>query len=110
MKIYQLHKFGGEWEDSYDYIIGSYLRKERAEEEKLKAEQKERELVEKSEKCNSCPFLDYPSDGLNNLLSKYSYYCDKADLEESDYGVDCNNYYSLWDKSYFEIKEVEVEE
>ena len=36
MKIYQLHKFGGEWEDSYDYIIGSYLRKERAEEETMK--------------------------------------------------------------------------
>ena len=41
MKIYQLHKHGGEWEDYRDVIIGSYLRKERAEEEKLKAEKEE---------------------------------------------------------------------
>ena len=33
MKIYQLHKYGGELEDYRNYIIGSYLHKERAEEE-----------------------------------------------------------------------------
>ena len=38
MKIYQLHKYGGEFEEAYDYIIGSYFRKERAEEEKMKVE------------------------------------------------------------------------
>lgn len=42
MIVYQLHKCGGEWEDSFDYIIGSYLRKERAEEEKIKAETEEK--------------------------------------------------------------------
>jgi Na+/melibiose symporter-like transporter len=41
MKIYQLHKYGGEWEDAYDYIIGTYWLKKRAEEEKSKAEAKE---------------------------------------------------------------------
>lgn len=45
MKIYQLHEYGGEWEDRYDYIIGSYLRKERAEEEKVKAEKMEKEYT-----------------------------------------------------------------
>ena len=30
MKIYQLHEYGGQWEDSFDYIIDSYLKKERA--------------------------------------------------------------------------------
>ena len=34
MTIYQLHEYSGEWEDYRDRIIGSYLRKERAEEEK----------------------------------------------------------------------------
>ena len=36
MKIYQLHEYSGEYEDFSDRIIGSYLRKERAEEEKAK--------------------------------------------------------------------------
>ena len=57
MKIYQLHEYGGEWEDSYDYIIGSYLRKERAEEEKIKAEVKDNKLVEHSNRCWACPFI-----------------------------------------------------
>ena len=31
MKIYQVHKYSGEYEDYRDQIIGSYLRRERAE-------------------------------------------------------------------------------
>ena len=31
MKIYQVHKSGGEWEDAYDYIVKSCLNKEKAE-------------------------------------------------------------------------------
>lgn len=109
MKIYQLHEYGGEWEDHYDYIIGSYLKKERAEEEKIKSETKENELREQGKQCSNCPFLDNPQ-ALDALLSKYSDYCDKAELEESEYGVDCNNYFSKWDESSFAIEEVEVEE
>ena len=45
MKIYQLHERGGEWEDYYDYIRGSFLRKERAIEEKIKAEVKQKEEI-----------------------------------------------------------------
>ena len=109
MKIYQLHECNGEWEDYHDYIIGSYLRKERAEEEKAKAEAKEKELMNNSSKCNKCPFLDCAFID-NKLLEKYSDYCSEASLEEGEYGVDCANYYVRWDKSNFYIKEVEVEE
>ena len=31
MKIYQIHQFGGMYEDHYDYIVGSYVHKESAE-------------------------------------------------------------------------------
>ena len=111
MKIYQLHKYGGQWEDSYDHIIGSYLRKERAEEEKSKAEANEKELMERADKCENCPLLVEAWDNMNDLLSKYSDYCDVMKLEESSYGIDCENYYSHWDNNVtFEIKEVEVEE
>ena len=50
MKIYQLHEYSGVWEDFHDYIRGSYLRKERAEKEKVKAEAEEKELAKKSKK------------------------------------------------------------
>ena len=110
MRIYQLHKYGGEWEDSFDIIIGSYLRKERAEEEKAKAEAEEDRLIERSKKCNNCPFIEYPCGNLNNLLLKYPDYCSEAKLEGDEMGIYCENYYSNWDEATFEIEEIEVEE
>ena len=108
MIIYQLHKTGGQWEDYYDYIIGSYLRKERAEEEKDKVEIEERELIEQSKKCYKCPYLYDAFISNDELLS----YCPNAKLEKNEFDndVDCQNYYVTWDEATFEIKEVEVEE
>lgn len=106
MLIYQLHEYGGQWEDSFDYIIGSYLKKERAEEEKAKAEAKEKELIEQHKKCNDCPYLYDAFISNDELLS----YCPKAKLKEYEDDIDCENYYTHWDESSFEIIEVEVEE
>ena len=107
MKIYQLHKCGGIWEDTYDWIIGSYMRKERAEEEKAKAEAKEREQQEQSNKCEDCPYL-YDSFLTNDELLSY---CPIAQLEKDECGnVDCQNYMTHLYESYFRIEEVEVEE
>lgn len=36
MKIYQIHKSSGEWEDGYNIIVGSYLKFNKAKEEKRK--------------------------------------------------------------------------
>lgn len=111
MKIYQLHEHSGEWEDYRDRIIGSYLRKERAEEEKTKAEAREKEAMEQSKKCNRCPFLeDAFSPNIDHLLGKHPNYCDKVQLSAGDYGIDCDNFYLHWNDADFEIQEVEVEE
>lgn len=110
MKIYQLHEYSGEWEYFTDSIIGSYLRKERAEEEKCKAEVKEKKLIEHSKKCYDCPFLERGFDSPDDLLLEYPDYCNMAELEETEYGISCDNYYSHWDESIFKIEEVEVEE
>ena len=106
MKIYQLHKYGGEWEDAYDYIIGTYSLKKRAEEEKLKAEAKENELREQHNKCDNCPYLYDAYITNDELLS----YCSKAKLEKNEYDndIDCQNYTTHWDDAYFKIEEVEV--
>lgn len=111
MKIYQLHEYSGEWDDYRDRIIGSYLRKERAEEEKIKAEIKEKELQERADKCYYCPFLKaYPFASIDDLSSRNSDYCSERDLEETDYGLNCKNDFVYWDDCTFDIKEVEVEE
>lgn len=110
MKIYQLHKYGGEWEDSYDHIIGSYFRKERAKEEKIKAEIKENELSERGRKCNRCPLLQRPFAKIDDLISKHSDYCSEAKLVDSSWGIYCENYSDHWDEAHFKIEEVEVEE
>ena len=110
MKIYQLHECGGEWENYHDYIIGSYLRKERAEEEKVKAEVKEKELIEHSKRCINCPFLEEDFANLNDLMSEYSDYCNEAELEDGNYGIDCENYCVHYGENNFYIEEVKVED
>jgi hypothetical protein len=110
MVIYQLHECGGEWEDYYDHIIGSYLRKERAEEEKAKAEAKEKVKVEKGNKCKRCPFMDVDFEDFGKTLLKHPDYCNKSNLVyKGSLGVSCKKYYFHWDESSFKIEEVEVE-
>jgi hypothetical protein len=111
MKIYQIHKYGGEYEDYYDYIVGSYLRKERADEELSKMVEKEFKLRCKGDKCYNCPFLEDGELDFGDLLLAYPDYCAEAKLlEDTVFGIVCKNEYTHWDNSYFEIKEVEVEE
>ena len=108
MKIYQLNKRCGDWEYYYDAVVGYYLRKEKAEEEKIKAEMYEKELREKSEKCRTCFLLNEHPTRIDGLLNIFGSYCSEADLTLGDYGVECENYHSHWDKCTFSIKEVEV--
>lgn len=110
MKIYQLHKYGGEYEDYRNIIIGSYLKKERAYEEKLKAE-KEEEINRMHEKqCRECPYMGYIEDNalLANLMKQH---CDHSDIHcDSDGELFCNAvYYRLIDCDFY-VEEVDVEE
>lgn len=110
MKIYQLHEYCGIYEDFTDTIIGSFLRKERAEEELIKAEAKEKELREKSEKCRNCLYAEEDFIDINSLLIVFPDYCSELEIGHSDYGDYCDNWYQKWDDSTFKIIEVEVEE
>ena len=111
MKIYQLHKCGGEWEDSYDFIIGSYLKKERAEQAKAEAEENEKKSKRKAWRCRNCPFLKKDNVAeVEDILPYYDGYCSEMKLEDSPWGINCDNYYYLYSESDFEIVEVEVEE
>lgn len=95
MKIYQVHEMGGEWEDYFDRIIGTFIKKENAEKVKAYCEKSVNEMREQSKKCLHC-------DEENR--------CDKW---KHDGQGDCDN--AILNLSYdedrtYEIKEVEIED
>lgn len=104
MKIYQIHQFGGEWEDSFDYIVESYLSKEKAEKRKLELEQEEIENQEQWQKCKKCILWHKR----NVSEEEVKEFCCHAEIEYDGDDMDCMNYYYGNDDSYFKIKEVEV--
>lgn len=118
MKIYQIHEYGGQWEDVYDYIVSSYFSENKAiaEKERLEKEEEERR------RCNSCPlyYCEANCDGdceecNKNNIERTKEYCsryepfdkDKHAPEEYDSNDRCVNYY-YGDNSYYKIVEVEV--
>jgi hypothetical protein len=109
MKIYQLHKHGGEWEDYRDVIIGSYLRKERAEEEKLKAEKEEEINRARAKQCYECPYNCKITDNvvMADLMRKH---CDHSDISFEDDEIYCKAHCYRWRDYRFYIEEVNVEE
>lgn len=119
-KIYQIHEYGGEWEDSFDYIVGSYLSKEKAEVEKKRLEEEEDELL----KCMECSVyfctVDCELDGIcgeekcnEYRINKAKKHCDRYEpytYEDKDGNdeIGCKNYDYKGDASWFKIEEVEV--
>lgn len=81
MKIYQIHEYGGQWEDRYDYIVASYLSEEKAIKEKERLEIEEEGLM----KCSSCPLYFCEDDCDNNCLE-----CNKHRVEKAK--SYCKNY------------------
>lgn len=107
MKIYQIHEYGGEWECSFDYIVSSYLSKDKAIAEKERLELEE----EKRQKCNSCPlyFCERECDSDCDECEKHKSekareYCDRYKPN----GDSCSNRDFRFSDSFFKIEEVEV--
>lgn len=107
MIIYQIHKYEGEYEDYSDTIISSYLDYNKALSEKERLEQEELSLREQGKKCANCPYIGYyyPT---KNLIVVDPGYCSNASLENTEYYIGCNNYFSHWDDATFKVIEVEV--
>ena len=112
MKIYQVHGYGGEWEDSYDYIIGSYLSEKRAYEEMNEFIEEEEYLRELHEKCIHCPLFVHNEEFSKEDVGRY---CDKYEpFDKSKHNIDnydddlCVNLNWNHEDSYYYIEEVEV--
>jgi hypothetical protein len=116
MKIYQIHEYSGEWEDYRDYIVSSYLSKEKAEEEMERLIEKANE----NKRCKSCPLYfcsadcDLDCECGSDECEEYKAeeikkYCDNYKIYKDEVGeYACSNYiFRLYD-CYYDIKEVEV--
>ena len=111
MKIYQLHEHGGSYEDYYNNIVGTFLRKEKAEEVKLLAEITELKLRERGARCMQCPYCAAMFENMEQMLSEYPDYCEDLELMFDDDGYAyCPNWTVKWEDSEFYIKEVDVDE
>ena len=113
-KIYQIHEMSGEYEDYRDTIIGSYLRKEKAEEVIKTLQDEEEERRARALKCQNCPVHDYDC---NNYLVISEYCKDFDDVyergDDEEERLFCKNEYCsypAYDNMYYEMQEVEVEE
>ena len=111
MTIYQIHEYVGEYESFRDYIVGSYMNKDKAMARMEELQRIESEKRAKSEKCRCCPINDSDvfGDTFEVAVERCSMYCSAAKIT-NDPGIDyeCENYYFYWDYADYEIKEVEV--
>ena len=111
MKIYQIHKYGGDWEDHRDYIVSSYISYEKANIEMERLKKEEALLM----KCESCPLYFCPDDCdghdcdncINYRVKKAKEYCDRYECVIGNDDSCKNRYFSFIDY-HFKIEEVEV--
>lgn len=105
MKIYQIHKSGGEWEDRYDMIVGSYLSLNKAKEEKERLQVEEHTRVLQAQKCDECPLYCSYEEITDMMVENAKEYCQEYFSTESRC---CDNYEFDMDESFFDVREVEV--
>jgi len=112
MKIYQVHKSGGKWEDAYDYIVKSCLNKEKAENYKKQYEEEFAKSTKNSKICDLCPFCT-GREGVMHAKELTSY-CKRVNNDDfvirNEEVIECKKYEYVYDEEYYEIEEVDVEE
>ena len=116
MKIYQIHCSGGEWEDRFDYIVDSFISKE-------KAELRTKELIDEEDeniRYDGCPIYFCPTyceiedcgsqECRGYCIDKAIKHCNKFELEGTGtVDLECKNHMtSIGDDRFYRIEEVEV--
>lgn len=86
--------------------MASYLDYTKAIVEKERLVKEELNLRVQGEKCAECSYISGQS--IREVADWSLDYCREASLEDTEYGVECNNYFSYWDDATFEIVEVDV--
>lgn len=107
--IYQIHERGGEYEDRFDNIVGSYLHKERAERELEKFKDALNERCVCYQKCSNC---SAQFGCLEDEIDKIKENCDCFAMEDDKSFIwFCKNaVYSYDENTCYEIEEISVDE
>ena len=110
-KIYQIHETGGEYEDCFDNIVGSYLHKEKAKQEleKFKDALSERRMY--YQKCSDCPAqFGCSASEIDRIRER----CDRFSAEDADdesFIGFCKNAVCSYNRNTrYGIEEIDVDE
>lgn len=110
MKIYQVYQYDAMWGE-YDHIVGSYLKKERAEEVMAKCMAEDEEKHRQSLRCGACPLINAETvQETEDAVKECSSNCKDFVIMKNGEEIDCENWVSYYDIPVYQIKEVEVEE
>lgn len=107
-KIYQIHRLSGQDEDFSDYIVCSYLHKEKAEIELQKLNEALKEYYALCKRCEGCPARFGCSvedtDSVKDICPEFSYNEDEDSLI-----VFCRNSMFMYeDNISYKIEEIDV--
>lgn len=109
--IYQIHEKGGEYEDRFDNIVGSYLHKEKAEREIEKFNDALNKRCAYYQKCSNCSAQFGCS---VSEIDKIIESCDCFEAEDEDdesFIRFCKNTVCSYDENVrYEIEEVNVDD
>lgn len=86
---------GGSYDDYYDYIICSYLLKEKAEDHLNKLISAQEKIEADAQKCASCLINHLTKRKYNNKKNVISDYCNKAEIEFDGNDIMCKTYYNI---------------
>lgn len=108
-KIYQIHERGGEYEEYFDNIVGSYLHKGKAERELEKLNEALNERYTCYQKCLNC---SAQFGCLEDEIDEIRESCDHFSTENDEsLIVFCKNaVYSYDENARYEIEEVDVDD
>lgn len=110
MIIYQLHETSGEYEDYMDRIVGSYIRLERAKEEKMRYEKESAERILNFRHCMGCPYINEDLEN-EEMIKHMNTYCDHSKICCDENGEPlCANYTGWLDECNYYLITVEVME
>lgn len=109
MKVYQIHEIGGQYENYYNDIVGSYECPNRMQQELERLIKNEQHLFEHGEKCAHCPITNGCKD-MTEAFSAVKDYCSEHNLKEYNGHIYCNNYLIVSDRLTYKADVIEVEE
>ena len=110
-KIYQIHERSGAYEDRFDHIVGSYLRKEKAERELEKFNDALNERHARYQKCSNCSAqFGCSASEIDRIREGCDHFSAEDEDDESFIGF-CKNAVCSYDRdTRYGIEEVGVDE